>query len=119
MVTDGAVARPSARAHTVAMGATAKKVKAEGEKIVVYQSTDRSGATFALSPGSRNALQQHFGSAVQFAPRIFIAHDTRGDFERIHGGLAKQLLSLLTGLSAEAIADFSVEFRDPVTEQTL
>lgn len=101
------------------MGANAKRLKGDDEKIVVYQSTDREGSTFSLSPDSRNSLQARFGNDVHIAPRIFIAHDTKRDFERIHGDLAKQLLSLLTGLANDVVAKMPVEFRDPVTEQAL
>jgi hypothetical protein len=52
-------------------------------------------------------------------PRIFIAHETRDDLERLHGSLAKQLVALLTGLSDEHVAQVAVEFRNPVTNRSL
>jgi hypothetical protein len=87
--------------------------------IVVYQSTDREGSTFSLSPDARRLLRERFGDKLHFAPRIFIAHETRDDFERLHGSLAKQLVALLTGLGDEHVAQVAAEFRDPVTDRSL
>lgn len=100
------------------MSASAEQATIEDETIVVFQSTDREGSTFSLSPDARRVLQQRFGDKIHFAPRIFIAHETRGDFERVHGRLAKQLVALLTGLSDEQVAQVTVEFRDPVTNRS-
>jgi len=101
------------------MNASAGQAAVDGEAIVIYQSTDREGSTFSLSPDARRSLQQRFGDKLHFAPRIFIAHETRGDFQRLHGSLAKQLVALLTGLGDEHVARVSVEFRDPVTGRAL
>lgn len=100
------------------MSASAEQATMEDETIVVFQSTDREGSTFSLSPDARRVLQQRFGDKLHFAPRIFIAHETRDDFERLHGSLAKQLVALLTGLSDEHVAQVTVEFRDPVTNRS-
>lgn len=113
------VASSAARAHTGCMNADAGQATREDEPIVVYQSTDREGSTFSLSSDARRILRERFGDKIHFAPRIFIAHDTRDDFERLHGSLAKQLVALLTGLSDEYLAQVAVEFRDPVTERSL
>jgi hypothetical protein len=89
-------------------------------RIVVYQSTDREGSTFALSPEARRILQSRFGAKFHGSPRIFIAHDIRDDLERLHGRLAKQLVMLLTGLDDQSLAQIGdIEFRDPVTEERL
>jgi hypothetical protein len=95
------------------------QAKVEDEAIVVYQSTDREGSTFSLSPAARRALQKRFGDKLHVAPRIFIAHETRNDFERLHGSLVRQLVALLTGLGDEHVAQVAVEFRDPVTDRAL
>ena len=90
----------------------------DDEKIVIYQSTDREGSTFSLSPETKRALRERFGDKLHASPRIFIAHGIRDDLERLHGRLAKQLLALLTGFDDELLAqagDF--EFRNPVTDQ--
>lgn len=101
------------------MNASAEQATIEDEAIVVYQSTDREGSTFSLSPDARRILQQRFGDKLHLAPRIFIAHESRDDFERLHGSLARQLVALLTGLDDEHVAQVTVEFRDPVTNRSL
>jgi hypothetical protein len=90
----------------------------DDERIVIYQSTNREGSTFSLSPATRRALQARFGDKLQASPRIFIAHGTRQDLERLHGRLAKQLVALLTGFDHDLLAQIGdFEFRDPVTDQ--
>jgi hypothetical protein len=92
----------------------------EDARIIVYQSTNREGSTFALSPEARRMLQKRFGAKFHGSPRIFIAHEIRDDLERLHGRLAKQLVMLLTGLDDQALAQAGdIEFRDPVTDQRL
>lgn len=87
-------------------------------KLVIYQSTNREGSTFSLSPETKRALRERFGDKVHVSPRIFIAHGTRDDLERLHGSLAKQLVALLTGFDHDLLAQIGdFEFRDPVTDQ--
>lgn len=89
-------------------------------RVVVYQSADRDGSTFELSPSARRLLQRRFAGALHLAPRVFIAHSSQADFERLHGSLGQQIIILLTGLTAERLQEVgAVEFRDPVTEQPL
>jgi hypothetical protein len=101
------------------MTGTAGQATVEDEAIVIYQSTDREGSTFSLSPDARRLLQERFGDKIHVAPRIFVAHETRSDLERLHGKLAKPLVALLTGLGEEHVAHVAVEFRDPVTGRSL
>lgn len=90
------------------------------DPIVIYRSVNRDGATFALKPSSRELLQQRFGDAVHIRSRVFIAHETKADYDSVHGGVAPQVVQLLTGLSAERLREFrEVEFRDPVTESAI
>ena len=90
------------------------------EPIVVYQSADREGSTFALSTATRRSLEHLFGAQLRLSPRIFIAHGTRDDYQRLHADLANQILILLTGLTPERLAQLGpVEFRDPVTQERL
>lgn len=87
-------------------------------KFVIYQSTNREGSTFSLSPETKRALRERFGDKVHVSPRIFIAHGTHDDLERLHGSLAKQLVALLTGFDHDLLAQLGeLEFRDPVTDQ--
>lgn len=111
-------------AHTVGMHAGAHPAtEDEDTRIIVYQSTDRSGSTFALSPDTRQMLKERFGAKFHGSPRIFIAHEIheiQNDLERLHGKLAKQLVTLLTGLEAELLGQVGdIEFMDPVTEELL
>jgi len=87
------------------------------EPIVIYRTVNREGATFSLKPSSRERLQERYGSAVHFRSRIFIAHETRADYEAVHSALTGQIVALLTGLSEEQLQELGgVTFRDPVTE---
>jgi hypothetical protein len=87
-------------------------------RIVIYQSTNREGSTFSLSPATRRTLQARFGDKLQASPRIFVAHGTIGDLDRLHGRLAAQLIALLTGFDHDLIGQIGdFEFRDPVTDQ--
>ena len=88
--------------------------------VVIYQSADREGSTFALSPDSKRALEARFRSSLRPAPRVFIAHGTDHDFQRIHGSLSRHLLILLTGLEEAQLQEIGdVQFQDPVTERRL
>jgi hypothetical protein len=109
------------RAHILRMPASARPAKARAApRIVVYQSTNREGSTFALSPDARRMLEDRFGEKIHVSPRIFVAHEIRDDRERLHGSLAKQLVMLLTGLDDESLAQAGdIEFRDPVTDRRL
>ena len=90
----------------------------DDERLVIYQSTNREGSTFSLSPATRRALQARFGDKLQASPRIFIAHDTRNDLDRLHGRLAQPLVALLTGFDHDLLVQVGgFEFRDPVTDQ--
>lgn len=109
------------------MGDSLGTAQDDDGKIVIYQSTNREGSTFALSPETKRALQKRFGDKLHVSPRIFIAHGahgaqatqgTRDALERLHGGLAKQLIALLTGFDRDLLAQIDdFEFRDPVTDQ--
>lgn len=91
------------------------------EPIVIHRSVNGDGETFALEPRSLRRLRQAFGDAVHVRPRIFIAHETKADYEHVHGAIAGQVIALLTGLSEERLKGMfgDVTFQDPVTEQEL
>jgi hypothetical protein len=103
------------------MRGSARPTKRRADRrIVVYQSTDREGSTFALSPDARRMLEDRFGEKLHVSPRIFVAHEDQDDLERLHGSLAKHLVMLLTGLDDESLAQAGdIEFWDPVTDQRL
>jgi hypothetical protein len=61
---------------------TAQAARAQPSPIVVLRSVNRDGETYALEPRSLERLRQELGAAVHARPRIFIAHETRADYER-------------------------------------
>lgn len=107
----------------------------EDPRIVVYQSTDRDGSTFSLSPAARRMLEARFGERLHASPRIFIAHPAGagpvgadpvpsrpvGDPPgRWHGRLVQHLVVLLTGLDDQDLAQAGeIELRDPVTDRRI
>lgn len=82
----------------------------------------RHGWTFALAPWTRKAIQTRFPGSCQ-SNSVSIAADTRADFVTTQGGLdhvAKQMLLVLTGLTAEQLQDYeSYVLRDPVSGEVL
>ena len=93
---------------------------AADEPVVINQSTDRSGSTFALDYFTRRALAERFGDRLHLVDRIFVAHTTQDALDRLHARMARQLLALLTGLDEELLAQLPhLEFMDPVTERRL
>jgi hypothetical protein len=99
---------------------TAHAVQARTGPIVVFRSVNRDGETYALEPRSLEKLRQELGSAVHARPRVFVAHETRADYEHIHGAIAQQIIQLLTGVTEERLGPLGgVIFRDPVTERDL
>lgn len=100
------------------MGAQA--VEARPTPIVIYRSVNRDGETYALESRSLARLRSTLGSAVHARPRVFVAHETRADYEHVHASIAQQIIQLLTGVAEERLAPLGgVTFRDPVTEQEL
>ncbi|MEM9461458.1 MAG: hypothetical protein AAGF11_45260 [Myxococcota bacterium] len=86
------------------------------EPIVIHRSVNRDGQTFALAPLSRERVKEHFGDRVHLYPRVFIAHETAEDYHSIRGGLAVQVVHLLTGVPTEHLDKIGgVCFLDPVT----
>lgn len=88
--------------------------------LVIFRGVDRDGATYALEPRSLERLRRELGSAVHVRPRVFIAHETKADYEHVQGKIAPQIIQLLTGLTEERLVPLGgVTFRDAVTEQEL
>ncbi|MGH7268902.1 MAG: hypothetical protein ACREJ3_00600 [Polyangiaceae bacterium] len=88
--------------------------------IVIYRSVNRDGETYALEPGSLDRLRKKLGAAVHVRPRVFIAHETKADYEHVHVDVAQQVVQLLTGISEERLRPLGgVTFRDPATEREL
>jgi len=88
--------------------------------LVVYRSVNRDGETYALEPRSLDRIREALGDAVHVRPRIFVAHETRADYEHMHGAIAQQVIQLLTGVAQERLQPLGgVIFRDPATELDL
>jgi hypothetical protein len=92
------------------------------EPIVIYRSANRDGETFALAPQSRRRLSDALGTPLPANTRVFIGHDTKFDYQHVHGAFAPQVVTLLTGVSEgderlQALG--GVIFRDPVTDEDL
>jgi hypothetical protein len=81
--------------------------------IIIYRSVNRDGQTFALEPSSRARLRAEFGDSVHLHPRIFIAHETKADQQKLRSDLAEQVIQLLTGVPASRLQALGgVSFRD-------
>lgn len=88
------------------------------DAIVIYRSANGDGETYSLKPSSADLLRSKFGT-VHIRPRLFIANETRADYQKIHGDIVPQIVALLTGLSQERLKAIGVTFRDAVTERDL
>jgi hypothetical protein len=88
--------------------------------VTILRSTDRDGATYALAHDARASVRNAF-PGVHLPPRVFIAHETHDDYQRIHGSMRSQIVQLLTGVDEERLVDQlgPVRFCDPVTEQEI
>lgn len=82
--------------------------------ITIEISVDTDGYTYQLTPQSRLRIRRAFPD-VEPASRIFVGHDTLADFEDVHGSVKRQVIALLTGVSAERLRGLgAIQFRDPV-----
>ena len=98
----------------------ANAVRPPTSPIVIHRSVNRDGETYALEPRSLDRLRKEFGAQVHSRPRVFIAHETRADYEHVNDAVVQQVVQLLTGLSEERLRPLGgVTFRDPVTERDL
>ena len=85
----------------------------------ITQSSQRDGYTFSIDPRSRVELK-HLKPAIRPLPRIFIAFDDFGDFQRERGDLYEHVAQLLTRLSeSELHALGGYEIINPLTEEVL
>jgi hypothetical protein len=66
-------------------------------RVVIQQTRDSGGSTFALAPETQRDLIERFGDKLQLSDRIFVGRWNE-DPTRLHGRLSKQLLILLTGI---------------------
>lgn len=116
----GRIAPKTRRSHTLAMESTDVSQPAVNRPIVIYRTANRDGETFAIDPLCRERLRERFGDVFRSRQRVFIAHETRADYEHVHGQIVPQIVVLLTGLSEERLNEVGpVIFVDAVTEREL
>jgi hypothetical protein len=89
------------------------------DPIVVYVASSLDGTSFALDPSSQQRIRQAFPDVRVSTRHVFIAHDTHEALTKSLGRFEDQIAFLLTGLSADQLADrFNfVSFRDPRSER--
>jgi len=85
------------------------------DPIVVYAGHSLDGTSFALDPVSQERVREAFPGVRVSTRHIFIAHDTRENFEQSIGRFEDQIAMLLTGVSADRLGEQFpfVSFRDP------
>ena len=89
------------------------------ETLVIYRSSNRDGATYALPNRSRNLIQERFGRTLSIRSRIFIAHAPDEDpkeLDALPTASREALVTMITTLKPDEASAFQIEFRDPVTE---
>jgi hypothetical protein len=86
-------------------------------EILVGRQSD--GCTYSLHPTSRKLIRRRFQSA-RLVPSLFIAADTRADFEAAQGPVWDQIAMILTGLSKQQMDELGgVRVYDPVNKRVL
>lgn len=88
--------------------------------IVIYTSQSVDGTSFGLDPESQMRLRDTFPDVRISTRHVYISHDTREKLSESINRFDKQVVSLLTGLSAEQLMKkFIVSFRDPRSEREI
>jgi len=123
MYMEGFMTTPAARKRSTArrLPTSGASRTADDDPIIVYVGTSLDGTTFALDPLSQQRVRDAFPNVHVSTRHVFIAHDTREDFEQSVGRFEDQLAALLTGVTAERLAEtFSfVSFRDPKSDREI
>lgn len=97
---------------------TAQALDLAPEPIVIHRSVNRDGQTFALAPLSRDQIREQFGDQVHLHPRVFIAHETKADYESVREDLVTLIVQLLTGVQPDRQHELGeVSIQDPVTDR--
>lgn len=60
------------------------------------------GVTYRLHPKTLQHLKDLFPGVTQ-APSVFVGYQSKSDFERVHGAMWDQIVSILTGVSLDTI----------------
>lgn len=89
------------------------------DKIIVEVGKQLDGYTFRLSPRTRTRLERELPNLPP-ATSLFVGFDTQGDFEKIHGPMWQQIVSILTGLSEDRLKKLGgYDFVDPLTNRVI
>jgi hypothetical protein len=85
--------------------------------VVIYVTRQSLGSTFAIHPHSRTAIRRRFRDARPVS-NIYVEYITQSDFEATHGPIWDHIAMVLTGLSAEQLAELGgYQVIDPRTER--
>lgn len=76
----------------------------EQSPLTIFVGYQNNGATYQFDPISREKIQETFPSSQQ-AKTIFVGFDTKDDFEKQHGPIWKQIILLLSGVSASELIE--------------
>ncbi|MBI5513506.1 MAG: hypothetical protein HY909_07030 [Deltaproteobacteria bacterium] len=88
------------------------------EPVFIFLGVQSDGVTYQLDTASRDRLRAVPGARP--VDRVFIAYDTKGEYERQHGPFDHQAVQLLTGLSMERLAELGgVELYDPRSQTSI
>ena len=91
---------------------------ANDEPIEILVTRQHDGTTYQLRPRSRERIEVRYPE-VHCTRSIFVGYDTESDFKHYHGPLWKQIVLILTGLTAERLAELGgYKIYDSTTEET-
>src|SRR5262245_34900671 len=97
----------------------APRKKPANEPLEIDVGWQNNGGVYGLEPLSEAAIQEAFPEAI-IHPMIMIGHDRSGDIDRFHRRHWPQLAQMLTGLTAEQIAQLGgVRLYDQEAEKTI
>ena len=90
------------------------------DTLKIYVSRQLDGFNFALMLSTRREITKKYPTANPIG-LIYIATDTKEDFEEIYGRIENHLLPLLTGLDVKELQIFvlKIQFIDTVTNNLL
>lgn len=85
------------------------------EPVVIYMGRTLDGTAYGLDPVSQRRIREAFPGVRVSRHQVFIGQDTQEAFEDSFGRFEDQVVILLTGVSAEQLAEHFgyVSFRAP------
>jgi type III secretory pathway lipoprotein EscJ len=79
----------------------------------------KNGVTYELDPETRAQLWDRFSGDLPPSSSVFVSHDTKENFETVHGSIQNHVAGILTGLSSDEIDRVEVIFEDAETSTPL